>query len=383
MSHDFKGLTWDHPRGFDALDAAARLAGSKGLSIHWDKQPLEGFESASISKLAQQYDLLVIDHPHLGDALAEECLQRMDSLFDPTQLAVWKAQSIGNSFASYHYGRVQWALPLDAATQVAAWRPELSSDPAPSTWAETLAYAQHHTICLSLAGPHAFLTWCSLAYAFGARMSDHQDRLFNGGDLPAAWDVLTELYARSPASWRDKNPIAQLHAMSSSDDIVYSPLVYGYVNYSGPASPGQPISFVDAPCGPSGDIGSVLGGTGIAITRRCRSTPALLAHLRHLMSLPAQTTFIPKHRGQPSARQAWQDPDLNHSFRQFYANTSRTLDQAFIRPRFAHYTPFQLAASNAVRELLDARADSTSAQTRLQTLLESAAHQAKRHQDTP
>ena len=67
--HSHKALTWDHPRGYNALAAAA--AGldpaRDGLSIAWDKQPLEGFESHPIADLCARYDLVVLDHPHVGD----------------------------------------------------------------------------------------------------------------------------------------------------------------------------------------------------------------------------------------------------------------------------------------------------------------------------
>ena len=68
----------------DVLDAAERVVvrlGAVGLSIDevareagaivsWDRQPLEGFESAPIAEVCAGYDLVVLDHPHLGDALA-------------------------------------------------------------------------------------------------------------------------------------------------------------------------------------------------------------------------------------------------------------------------------------------------------------------------
>lgn len=47
-----RALTWNHPRGYNALAAAAarpELAES-GLAIAWDKQPLEGFESHPIDR---------------------------------------------------------------------------------------------------------------------------------------------------------------------------------------------------------------------------------------------------------------------------------------------------------------------------------------------
>jgi multiple sugar transport system substrate-binding protein len=46
------GLTWNHTRGYNALAAAAEASG--GL-LHWDKQPLEAFEShpTSAARLRQ------------------------------------------------------------------------------------------------------------------------------------------------------------------------------------------------------------------------------------------------------------------------------------------------------------------------------------------
>mgnify|MGYP004180305107 CR=1 FL=1 len=58
----WKGLTWDHPRGFNALDAASRDTNVPGSgTIAWDVQPLEGFESAPIADLCARYDLVVLD----------------------------------------------------------------------------------------------------------------------------------------------------------------------------------------------------------------------------------------------------------------------------------------------------------------------------------
>jgi len=375
MTHPpgFKGLTWDHPRGYDALAAAG--AEDPGIGLQWDKQPLEGFESASIGELAQRYDLLVIDHPHLGDALASGCLQSLDGLFNAAQLAGWRAQSIGQSFDSYEYGAHQWALPLDAATQVAVWRPSLSNEPAPSSWDQLPAYARRNPVCLSLAGPHAFLTLCSMAHAFGAHVGDGQENLFEGGDPISAWELMRSLYSGSPAAWEAKNPIALLHDMSTTDEVAYCPLVYGYVNYAGRHAPGTPLNFIDAPAGPGGRIGSVLGGTGIAVSQRCRPTPALLRHLEHLMALSTQRTFIPRHHGQPSARQAWQDPVLNQEYNGFYAHTLRTLEEAFVRPRFAGYTRFQLHASQKVREMLAARTSAPEGMRQLQALHHAASRQ--------
>src|SRR5687767_15932891 len=123
----YRGLTWDHPRGRVALESAAArgLAASGEPLIEWDAQSLEGFESSPIAESAADYDVIVLDHPHLGEALATDALQPLDDLFEASWLAGLDAASVGPSVASYRMQGQLWALPLDAATQVAASVPEL------------------------------------------------------------------------------------------------------------------------------------------------------------------------------------------------------------------------------------------------------------------
>jgi multiple sugar transport system substrate-binding protein len=101
--------------------------------------------------------------------------------------------------------------------------------------------------------------------------------------------------------------------------------------------------------------GSTLGGTGIGISRSCEISPALLDHLRWLMSADAQGRFIPAHDGQPSRREAWHDPHVNARWGNFYANTAETLEHAYVRPRYAGYIGFQTDASELLRDGLSQR----------------------------
>ena len=97
----------------------------------------------------------------------------------------------------------------------------------------------------------------------------------------AALDLLRRLHAlRAPAA-DGLNPIGILEAMARGDDLAFCPLVYGYVNYARAEDGRRAIRFADAPSAqPGGRPGSTLGGTGIAISTRCAPTPALVAHLR-------------------------------------------------------------------------------------------------------
>ena len=340
----YRGLTWDHPRGHAPLAAAAeRWAGE--IEITWDVQPLEGFESTPIPELARRYDLIVLDHPHLGEAVAADCLVPVADLLGDDAVARIAAATVGAAAASYDYDGHSYALPLDAATQVQVLHPALTGDrPPPETWAEVLALADEHPIALSLAGPHALLTFCSICAGLGASPFEPS------GTRVAAFAILAELAARSLRSLRDANPIQLLEAMARERAAACCPLVYGYVNYARPAHGRAALRFVDAPA-----LGSTLGGTGIALTRRCRLAPELAEHLAWLLDPATQTTFIPGHQGQPSARAAWTDPALDASSGGFYSGTLRTTEAAWVRPRFPGFVAFQSRGSELIRDGLAQR----------------------------
>ena len=367
----YAGLTWDHPRGYVALEKAAQAARAGGLHLHWERQPLEGFESHPIEDLARRYDLIVLDHPHMGDAVAGDCLQPLEALFDAATLQAWKAQSIGNTFESYHYAGKHWALPLDAASQVAAFRADRLNEPPPATWSGTLDFARRHPVALSLAGPHAILSLFSISTAFGdAPAASGADRLFHGEGFAAAWNLMQELHALSFKGWAQLNPIGILQALSGEPQAVYCPLVYGYVNYAVAGQGRQAVQFGNVPSGPSGRLGSVLGGTGLAVSRRAQISDTLRAHLVHLLSAPAQREFIPFADGQPSARSAWSDPRVNTALGGFFRDTEATLEQAIVRPRHPGYVPFQTAASELVRKGLSEALPAQQVAGALQSLYE-------------
>lgn len=341
---DYVGLTWDHPRGRAALEAAAGDLGD-GDTLRWEVQSLEGFESAPIDELAFRYDLLVLDHPHLGDARRHDSIRPIDELFDADQVRAWEGAAVGPSIASYRMADRLWALPLDAATQVSARRLDLVLE-APSTWNEALALVDRGLVATSLAGPHSFVSLCAIAVSFGATPGIG-DGLFDRETALRALDLLTRLSSRAPEGTASLNPIGLLDRMRDRGDIGYIPLVYGYVNYSSPV-----LAFGHAPAH-EGRIGSTIGGTGIAVTRRSEPSAALLAHLRMLLSEDAQRGFIPTHSGQPSARAAWTDPVVDAAAHGFYSATLSTIESSWVRPRVPGYIPFQAEASALVRAAVD------------------------------
>ena len=375
MSRPHLGLTWDHPRGREALRAAAARAG--GL-IEWRVQPLEGFESAPIAELAAAHDLLVLDHPHIGEAVAEDAILPLDALFPADLLEAWRRRTVGRALDSYVWGGRLFALPLDVAAQVMARRPDRIPK-APDGWDEVVALSHRQSVAPCLAGPHAVLTWMAIAASLGGRPGGED----LAADDPAreALAILRELYDRAPRATRGMNPIALLEHVASGEGPDLAPLVFGYVTYAAPG-PGR-LAFSDAPRGEGTARGSVLGGTGIALTRRAEPDRALLDHLAWLMEKATQIGFVSVHAGQPSARGAWESPEVNAAAGGFYLDTLRTVAGALVRPRFDGYVAFQTTASERLRDALAAGEPADATIAALRGLWRAARGKARGDLDDP
>ena len=372
MTAVLRGLTWDHPRGYQVLDALAGALEPE-ITVHWDRQSLEDFESRPLRTLAGDYDLLVVDHPGLGEAVRDGALRPMHEIFSRSELAGWRAGSAGASFDSYRLGRRQWALPLDAAAQVSVARPDLM--PArPASWADAVPAAAEIATVLCLGGPHALLMFSAICVAAGSAPATAGREFVTGAAGTAALRVMAELLARADPELSQRNPIGVLEAMAAPGGPAYCPLVYGYITYAQPAlageagrgeavsPPGQrsaggpggrphgpALAFFDAPAG-RGGIGSVLGGTGLAVTRSCAHPAAAAALIRTLLSERVQTGLFAEFGGQSAARQAWLDAGADQASGGFYRGTWATVQRAWVRPRFAGYPAFQSSASAVLRD---------------------------------
>lgn len=347
-----RGLAWDHPRGYAPLRAAAARPGAE-LEVAWDVQPLDGFESAPIAELASRYDLLVLDHPHVGDAVAAGCLVPIDDLLGADEAGRIAGAAIGASGASYALDGRLWALPIDAAAQVMALAPaRLGDRPVPTTWPDVLALAEDAPVVLSLAGPHALLTFWSICCALGDPPDVDGDAIVAHGAGLAALGLMRELVAHGAGRLADLDPIGLLERMAREGDIACCPLVFGYAAYAHPGPGRTALRFADAP-----GLGSTLGGTGLAVTARCPQRPAVLAHLRYLVSDDAQRGLIPHHGGQPALRRAWRDGAVDVGAGGFYGSTVRTLEAAWVRPRASGAIGFQARGSALVRAAALGRTD--------------------------
>lgn len=352
MKSFFRGVTWDHPRGVDPLVAASHRWRQQddGIWVDWVAHSLEQFESAPVAHLAREFDLIVLDHPHLGEALATDSLQPIDNFFSRKEIATWSARTVGAALDSYRMDGRVWALPLDVATQVSASTFDIAGD-LPVTWDEVRHLSMRSPVALSSAGPHALLTYSSICVALGEEPARVDGQYVSGSVGLEALNIMIDLASRAPQGSDALNPIAMLQTMSETGVIAYVPLIYGYVNYAMTSS--RPLRFAEAPViAIGGRHGSTLGGTGLAISSRSKPSPELVGYLRWLVSDEAQQNFIPEHSGQPSSCLAWESESLNRASQNFYRSTRFTVEQSWVRPRYDGFAKFQSAASEVIREAL-------------------------------
>jgi len=350
-----RGMTWNHPRGYGPLAACSEeWLERSGVRVTWERRSLQDFESFPVSELAARYDLIVVDHPHVGQVTRQRCLEPLGDAADCDRLA---GSSVGGSLASYLWAGRLWALPIDAAAQVQAWRPDRLSEP-PADWASVLALAAEGAVLCPLRPPHnlmALFTLCGL--------SGHPGRVEAGELLEpesgrAAYDRLSELFARLDPACLAMDPIAVLERMAEPDSLIAcSPLIYGYISYSKRETARAPIAFANlAPLARGGPCsGSALGGTGIAVSAHSAERAAASEFARWVSGAEAQRGPYLAGGGQPAHRAAWEDPLANRESLEFFRNTRATLEGAWLRPRHAGYMTFQVKAAERLGQALEAR----------------------------
>ncbi|MCL7997083.1 extracellular solute-binding protein [Brucella sp. 21LCYQ03] len=349
-----KGMTWSHPRGYDPMVAGAeQWLADKGVEIEWEKRSLQDFETFPVEELARNFDMIVIDHPHVGQITKEGCLVPLDVAGRETELKALADGSVGQSFPSYNWQGRQWAFPLDAATQVQAWRPDLMDSPATS-WGEVLRLARAGKVLLPLRSPHSLMCFYTLAANAGTPCAV-EGELIAVEDGAKAFEQLREIASLVKPECFGMDPIAVFEEMAKPDsDIVCSPLIYGYVNYAMPGFRERLIRFADIPSGAAGVAGSALGGTGIAVSAFSKHPEAAIDFAYWIASGDVQKGLYAASNGQPGHADAWEDDTVNNATSGFYRDTRATLEGAWVRPRHDGYMPFQEAASERINKgLLD------------------------------
>ncbi len=357
-----QGMTWDHPRGYDSVQAVgeefSRLRDNT-VRIRWTARSLKDFEDIPVQVLAEQYDLLLIDHPHIGEAVIGGALEAMDDWLDADFLADQQRNSVGPGYGTYSWQGRQWALAVDAAAQVCAWRPDLLTEPLPRDWTGVLRLAESlppaRRMALPLVPTHAYSCFVTLNANIGGPDFWPETSGLRRDTALEAYAVLQRLAALADPRSFDMDPIAMLDSMTDAHDspaIVYVPLVFGYSNYARSGYRDRAVRFGDIPSAVSEPRGSMIGGVGLAVSSRSAHKRLAMDFARHLASAECQTGVFYSSGGQPGYLGAWLDADINADCGDFFANTLRTLELSWVRPRRPGSCRFQQCAGELLHAAL-------------------------------
>lgn len=375
MSVELTGITWEHARGFDCMVAAAEeWRRSSGVTVRWQQRSLQAFADQPLQDLIGDHDLLVIDHPHVPLAARNGYLLPLDDGQHVEQLQDLARHSVGASHVSYRYEGRQWALATDAAAQVSAYRPDLLERP-PRTWAEVLELAVSGQVLWPAKPIDAFSSLLALAAVGSKRAATAagpvDTRVMDQDGACAALELLHRLSGLVPPACLTMNPIEVAEQLATGDRWSYAPMLFGYSNYSRSGYRQNRLRYIDAPETASGQLASLLGGAGIAVSAETRHPDLAKDFAYWVADASVQTGVYFDAGGQPGHAAAWENQRLNAATCDFFSGTRPTLEAAYLRPRSPRYIAYQEALSPRVTACLRGDVDDDALITEL---VDGAAH---------
>ncbi len=376
-----RGITWNHSRALPPLVAAAQRFEElhPQVRIVWEKRSLDEFGHASLNALSRSYDMLIIDHPMLGDVRRDGALIDLRPRLPPEALAPIEADALGPCLESYRYERCLYALPVDAAAPAASFRLDLLErygQRAPVKWEELIDLARRGLVRMPGFPPDLFLNFMGMCVSRGSFVAGG-DHLFDHAIASRCLEEMRELAALMPDTIYAMNPIALYEAMASGEEFAYCPFAYTYSNYSRPGFAANALLFAN-PVSLMDDIPmrTVLGGTGIGISPGCKDVDAAVDFCLFVAGRDCQTHLYGVCGGQPASRSAWRDPLLNQVSNSFFDRTFGSIETAYVRPRYPGYIALQRAGGESVAAFLRHETTAAEALQRLDNLYRSSLEKA-------
>ena len=350
-----KGMTWDHPRGFDPMVATSEFFKKKHnnfISIAWDKRPLQAFADRPIEQMTEDYDLIVIDYPHLGEVAANGLLDYFDKPQYLDQLSKLKKESVGNSHQSYFVDDHQWALAIDAATQVSVFRKDLINF-LPSSWNELVELAKNNKILWPLKPIHAISSFYSICNNIDKPFNPDLKEFINKKTTIRTLMMMKEIVKYLPNECLQMDPIQACEYMAENNDIFYCPYIYGFSNYSRYGFKKNVLLFSNViDLEGNGPVGTQLGGTGIAVSKASSFKEEAFEYALWVASSDCQKNIYYKNGGQPGNAVAWENEIINKETNNFFSSTRDTLEGAWVRPRHNGYMKFQDLGGDIINDFL-------------------------------
>ena len=350
---NLKGITWDHSRGFTSIVAVSQRFHelNPNIEISWEKRSLQAFADESISELAKRFDLLIIDHPWTGFAARTGVILPLDIHLPNGFLADQIENAVGKSHESYSYNNKQWALAIDAATPVAASRPDMLAE-LPQDWSDLMNLAKNGLVAIPGIPQDTLMSFYMVCSTLGENVCTTKDYVISNEIGLQALEMLRELGIYIHEDCYKMNPIKVYEAMTLTDRFSYSPFAYGYSNYSRKGYARKILKFHDMVTINGNKLITTLGGTGLGVSANSQHISEATRFAVFSASPEIQKTIFFDNGGQPGHRSAWLDTHCNFNSVEYFKDTLPALDRAFLRPRYHGHMFFQDNAGEPIRQFM-------------------------------
>jgi len=360
------GITWDHPRGYAGLKAATDSLNKElpDSRLEWTVHSLADFSALPIDVVASKADLIVFDHPFVGNACKRELLYDLKEYLSPEFIRELRDDVVGFGVDLYEYDGGLWALPLDAACQVAAFRSDLCQriglrrdDLASATVPDIMSRIEgsNYKLAISFKSAGSLMTFFSLCCQLGAKPFSARSSVVPDSVGLGAIRIMKRIIELSTPDVLDWDSIECLETMARTDEFAYCPFIFGFSAYStdeyGGCDGRHPIEFGPTRLGQDDAFGTILGGAGLGISRHCENPELAAKFVENLLGVKCQREMA-LSLGQPGRRSAWVDKSVNLKTRDFFASTLDSIDRGYIRPRDPGYTDPQDEACNCLEHCL-------------------------------
>lgn len=356
-----KGIAWNHTRGFTSVVATAQRFEelNPNVRITWEKRSLQAFADAPLDELTNQYDLLIMDNPHVSIAARDGVLLPFDDYLSADFIKELAENSVGKSYKSYHVNGKLWTLATDAATPIATWREDLVAKhkiEIPKTWEQLLELTKTGKVAFASIPIDTLMHHYMMCIALGADVFESKTEVAPRPIMIEAIKMYKQLVDLAPSFCLEMNPIKIYEHMTQTDDIAYSPFNYGYSNYSKKSYADHILKAGGLVTYNGKRLRSTLGGAGIAVSSKTEHAEIAMKYAEFTALEKTQSGLYFEFGGQPGHRKSWLNEEVNNQCKNFFKDTLQTLDEATMRPQYYGYMHFQDEASPVIHEAMTGKA---------------------------
>ena len=345
-----RGRTWSSKRGYGGLAAsgAAYARIRPDVRVQWEQLDFDALFLDSRRQFAAgsvDFDLLMLDHPWVGEFAVNRWLVDLDQLLGPEQRRDLEDDADPASLQSYRYEGGLWSLPVDAACQILSYRPDLVGSAAerlPGDWDTLIELGQslHRppnrcAFTHQFGGPNHFLTLLGMASALGDAPYSEP---FRGLDREAGargLDLLKRVWKLSIESQfesLEQLPQRTFPLMLAGDSAAMCPGVFAYITYYEGVGEGR-LGIADMPVMPeTGGRTSLLGGMGLAIPSASPHREVAWEFAWFAMSREVQGGVYVNNGGQPGRVSALAEGYADTACAGFGPVLAGALEDCYIRP---------------------------------------------------